>query len=238
MRKYVLFASIALLSLQASAVNITVNDGSGTGTGWYSPHRENQEVEPGCVATQPWDLESMDLTFSSLTLQGGYKFSSPSGYGGFKPGDIFIDIDSDSLWDFVVDINDVNVQTYKVIDVRQGGAFITNPVHYAQNAHSNPWKYSSGGVVIDSGDVIYGTPWIDSEGTHYSMTVDIASLDPFALGNVYSTVHYTMECGNDNLIGKFWGMELDPPHNVPDGGSTALMSFIGLLGLVGMKRRV
>jgi len=71
---------------QVSAGDITIYDNRGTGTGWYGGN-EDQEVEPGMVNTQAWDLEGFFLQGNSLSMVGGFDFKN--GYEGYKSGDIF-----------------------------------------------------------------------------------------------------------------------------------------------------
>ena len=42
----------------------------------------------------------------------------------------------------------------------------------------------------------------------------------------------TMECGNDNLIGRV------PSTSVPEGGMTFALLGLGLLGMVGVRRKL
>lgn len=223
-KKYLIAVVVGLMITQAYAVNITINDGRGNGSGWFSANRENNEVEPGNVALQVWDLESFDLTGTKLTLQSGYNFTVPEGYGSFQPGDIFLDVGDNGALDFVVDING---DSYNVVDVQSGATYLS--VHFSQNALSNPWRLDEGGVVIDTGTVDYSGTFLDAEGTHYLMSVDLVSLVPYLNGQ-YTTLHYTMECGNDSMSGGF-------THSVPDISSTLLSSFIGLVGLALFRKQ-
>ncbi len=107
-------------------------------------------------------------------------------------------------------------------------------------ASSNPWRYASGGTELLAGqDFAFGTlsdvsnlqTWgttsggLLGDGPHYYLTVDTSFLPT----NTNAIVHYTMECGNDNLMGKF---------KTPDTASTLLMLVGALAGLLGIKRRL
>ena len=85
-------------------VNITIFDklsgGSYFGAGPSGRGGEDQEVEPGSLAAQKWDLEGFNLTGTKLTLTGGYNFRTgvSDGIRNYRPGDIFIDVNGDAKW--------------------------------------------------------------------------------------------------------------------------------------------
>lgn len=109
MRK--LFVTLAVVTViigmagaaYALPVDITIPDKMSQGVGWWGPH-EDQEVEPGCVEGQMWDLEAfiLDHDSSMLAMVGGFDFANGGVYGShtFTSGDIFINY------------NDLNVPTY------------------------------------------------------------------------------------------------------------------------------
>lgn len=212
-----------LVTLSTYAVNITTYDGSSSApTGWYGT-QENQETEPGTLTSQLWDMESFDLNGSQLKMTGGYNFTSPSGYGGFAPGDIFFDVNGGG-YDFVATVSSAG-PTYNVYTLPAN----TFSVYFAQNAISNPWKYKNGGSLTQSSlPVSYGT-FSDFEGLHYTATLDISWLTNGLSNGDTVTIHNTMECGNDNLIGRF-------THQVPDNGNSfAMMGLVGIM-IVTAKR--
>lgn len=120
---------------------------------------------------------------------------------------------------------------------------------------SSPWRYSSGGQEILSNQSIAGFGLLDSltvsqlttfgSGTgtqpaqglqgyqgnndHYFMGVDLS----FLPGDQVMTIHYTFECGNDNLMGSATSA------SVPDYSSSGalLLGSLSLLGLVRRQRR-
>jgi hypothetical protein len=223
MKKLVMTMALALgMAASVNAVNITIADGVGNGNGWYGS-QENQEVEPGCYTGQVWDMESFDLTGNTLTMTGGYNFASAAGYDGFKPGDIFFDINGGG-YDYVATVSGAGTTH----DVYKLGT--TLPVHYAQNVAANPWKYDTGGQLVVGGQASTYSSFSDNaEGTHYTLSINLGWLDALTAAGDVVTVHNTMQCGNDNLMGQF---------TVPDGGSTLALFGLGTLGLVGLRRKM
>lgn len=119
---------------------------------------------------------------------------------------------------------------YDIIDIR--GRDVTLLTAFVDaNEASNPWRYEGGGRVVAANQDILNwssinTTYTDAQiqgaygisllgGTHRTLEVD---LSPLPKGVLF---HYTMGCGNDNLMGR----------NVPDGGLTVGMLGSGLLGL-------
>lgn len=221
-----LVAGGLLLLDNINAADITIYDGSSVGTGWYSS-RENNETEPNTITSQQWDMEAFYLSGMNLTMQGGYNFTTPAGYDGWRPGDLFIDVGG--FFKFVAVIGNAPL-TY---DVYLFGN--TYSVYYAQNALSNPWRYEDGGILVSTWNHISYSSFTDSEGMHYTANLNISWVSAFLLPNpTLVTFHNTMECGNDNLLGAttFY----IPP--VPEGNSIipVMFSFLGIVGVIIHKR--
>jgi hypothetical protein len=251
------FASAGVLIFaagNASAIdygtNITIPDGIGT-TG-TSPHEDN-EVEPGMSPGQVWDLEGFFLNSArtALTIVGGYNFYA--GYGGTTAGDIFIDTDGNAVaspnlipnfdynpgyqevsnslfkYDYVLDIN-WGEKTFDIIKLDANSILKDTQYGAAYNQASNPWKYVSGGADIGGGYITNAGTATDTGfsgwngDNHYVGTFDITGID-LSGGGLF---HNTMECGNDNLIGKV--------APVPEP-ATMLLFGTGIAGLVGSLRR-
>lgn len=96
-------SGLVAFTAHAGYVDITINDtvNNGSSSGWYrgtTGVAENDEVEPGTVTGQVWDMEAFLLDFANakLKVQAGYNMTA--GYGGYYSGDIFIDVNGDARW--------------------------------------------------------------------------------------------------------------------------------------------
>ncbi len=223
---------------------------SSSETGWYG-QQEDQETEPGTVQHQLWDLEAFFLKGTTLSMVGGYDFIN--GKDGYESGDIFIDVDGDAQYgpvndgtgynntfvsntfgyDYVLDLDFANPEglMYYIYAIDENATVQTTTVYFNINQEANPWQYDSGGELFGSGTINYQTGLKDDElgllgGTHNVLSVDLGFLKA-DINNF--TVHFTMECGNDNLMGQNY----DP---IPEP-STVLLLGIGLLGVVGIGRQ-
>lgn len=249
--KLVLIITLLFFVSNVYAGNITIYDKMSlspdpTG-GWYG-NREDNEVEPNMAHTQIWDLEAFVTTGGmKLTMVGGWNFQGS--VEGFTSGDIFFDstgknakwgsdapvVPGGSLvqnvwgYDYVIDMDwtNGNYIVYKI----DASTILQTITFYTGNTGSNPYKYSSGAVEqVGSGTASFETfssnitPYGTFNGaygnnTHYAVTIN----DSY-FGNKY-IVHFTEQCGNDDLIGK-----------VPEPATIILLGC-GLLGLALYRRK-
>jgi hypothetical protein len=260
---FMLFAILFTPSFaHAVAINITIPDGlTSNGNPWYKNTNEDQEVEPGNETGQKWDLEAFFQDGSILTIVGGFDFKDGvkvSKYLTFESGDIFIDVTGDAIYgadntatstgwttvantygyDYVYDV-DFETGTYTLYALTDAS---TVTVYYSENSESNPYRYASGGTVVATGVLVFteldnNNPLAsDFEGkTHYALSV---SLDGLPQGIDY-VAHYTIGCGNDNLMGEGQTPELAGPQDanpVPEPQTIALL----LSGVVafGVRKRL
>lgn len=220
---------------------------------WWNTTREDQEVEYRDQPGQKWDLEGMFLNGSALTLVGGYDFRN--GYRSRYGGDIFLDVDGDFTpgknvvrrryngnvnirnrfgYDYVLDLTfdpKIMADTYKVYAINKWATLKTS--YYHVNDTSGAWRYVGGGKLVGEGLVQYQTRLTDRQtgfkgGYHNAVTVDLGFLKP----NTNFVAHYTMGCGNDDLIGKGH----IAPVPTPEPGTLLLLGF-GLLGLIGIAKK-
>jgi hypothetical protein len=240
-------AAVFAGSTAATAANITIADKMGTGTGWYGA-QEDQEVEANCLTGQAWDLEAFIQTGKTLSIVGGYNFKD--GYAGTTTGDLFLatagitpayggsgsgsngstPVLNGYGYNYAVRM-DFGAGSYTVYKIDAADWVLK--AYYAQNAGSNPWKYSSGGTAVGTGTLGFSNRGTadylgQTGGTHYEVVFDglLALLD-FASPDFYA--HYTMSCGNDDLMGK-------GTVPVPEPG-TMLLLGCGLVALAVIGRR-
>jgi hypothetical protein len=232
---------ISLSNAFAGSITIFDNRTSGTATNtWYNQGNspgEDQEVEPGMIANQYWDLEAFFLNGNMLSMVGGFNFQY--GYSGLYSGDIFLDTTGDAKYgdagaslqngyDYVVTLNRTANGTlngtYNVYSLI-GGSLLD--VYSYNSYESSPWRYIPGtnSISLASGNLTF-TQSADGQGTHY--TLDGIDLSFLPAGTTFIS-HFTFECGNDNLMGQ--------GTTVPEPGTLILLGS-GLVAAVTLRRKI
>jgi hypothetical protein len=239
--------------------NITKYDGLGGdnySNSWYSANEDN-EVEPGAVTGQNWDMEGFylsdgtgDAATGSLAMVGGYNFVY--GVGDIASGDIFIDTNMDTTyWEYVLDLNfdqtdpenDSTYAVYKNSKDDQGNQSIEidTTLGGPSGTSGKAWTYISGGDLVSyNGATLqnlalnYLTYQSDNEiggdltgGYHNKVTVDVSFLGPGTGFSAWST----MNCGNDALFGN------EPASAAVPEPATIFLLGSGLLGLFGYRKK-
>lgn len=244
------FASISTGAMLDGTAKLTINDGWYNNTAWHGNYEDN-EVEPPDVTGQIWDLEGFYMKNTTLTMVGGYNFKN--GQDGYKVGDIFFDTTGDVRYNADLDTNTSNgyhtqtngygydyavrlnfgatANTYDVYSINQYSMVTT--AYFRANDQSNPWKYASGGTLIGSGAFTYVSGLTDAAigdgllgGSHNAVILDIAFL---GAGTPF-TVHNTIQCGNDNLMGRGTTPVPEP--------STFILFGAGLAGAALFRKRI
>ncbi len=230
--------------------NITIPDGNQSGIpgDWYygsGPGFEDQETEPGTLQSNVWDLEAMFIKNTTISMMGGWNFAEGYTYGGhhYTSGDLFIDIDNDEYtanqYDYVFDI-DWASYSYSLYELA-GDATYSPPLDITS---STPWRVDSLGssILLGTGTVVTTSSASESllsnantgyggDTTRYLATgFDLAPiLTDLGVSEIAFTAHFTMECGNDNLMGQGTAPVPEP--------ATIILMGIGLFGMACYTRK-
>lgn len=245
-----LLMSAGVASALSLGDNVTIYDGRSAyypGGWWGHLGGEDNEVEPGLATIgQSWDLEGFFLSDETLSVGAGYDLATALGYR--MAGDLFIDVDGDwgtgglgnnFGYEYVLDLN-LGALNYSIYELGDDSTFWQTAVV----PESDPWRRADGGTLLaenvsllayesglagtEAGNMTtYGT----YPDTHTVMSVDLSFLRNLGYDEFWS--HFTMQCGNDNLVG--YG---EYRTRVPDAASSALLLAIGALTLASLKRRV
>ncbi|MCK9296134.1 MAG: PEP-CTERM sorting domain-containing protein [Desulfobulbaceae bacterium] len=240
--------------------NITIYDGSGyTGSGTGGEDREtepgmvNSQVwdleafyQKGNSLTMVGGYNFKTGVTDYPTFTSGDIFIDTNGlYGASQAPSSFSPTTGNTIvasnfgYEYVLDLNFINLtyDVYKLVDT--GKVVKTETSYYPQNEipdnltdpTSDPWRYVSGGTLVGSGMIDYPAALSDAAvglfgGIHYAAGVDLSFLDPAQ----QFVAHFTMGCGNDNLMGSGTTAPVPEP-------ATMLLFGTGISGLAAWQRR-
>jgi len=132
-------------------------------------------------------------------------------------------------YDYVVDLTFGLSNTYAVYKLVSG--VVVEDVYDYNSPESSPWRYvSGGGTAVATGTFTFMSGLTNTQtgfdgGLHYEVGgINLSFLDP----RTTFISHFTMACGNDNLMGR--------GTTVPEPG-TLLLLGCGLVGLAASRKR-
>ena len=213
---------------------------------WWNTEQEDQEVEPGAVPGQQWDLEGFFLSdgtgeeeTNQLALVGGFDFAE--GETWVESGDIFIDTDlGTDYYDYVLDLNFQTSGSYTYTVYQNDGSMAFNLTHGGPSGatQGQPWAVQSAGTatIVQGYDNLafnYLSGMTDdgiggglTGGSHNGVVVDVSFLG----SGTNFTLSNAIECGNEFTSGS------GSTAAVPEPATIFLLGS-GLLGLFGYRKK-
>jgi hypothetical protein len=234
---------LGIIPMLGFAAQITVFDNQirNPGDTWYNTTGEDQEVEPGAVSTQAWDLEGMFFDGRYLSIVGGWDFKGK--LNDIGSGDIFIStmgkvsygsgiidgsinqtVENSFGYNYVFDVDWQN-NAYTLWQIDEN-TLVTTATAFGR---SNPVAYAGGSVrTMGQGNFVY-TAGLTDAATGFTgvnhFQVSGFDLSPILGADLSFIAHFTQECGNDVIMGQ-----------VPEPGTLILLGM-GLLGISAIGRK-
>jgi len=234
---------------------ITIYDQKSNGSANYGMS-EDQEVEPGMVWNQQWDLEGFFRNGNMLSMVGGFNFET-GGYDHYRnryweSGDIFFDVDGTPQYgtdipngtengnltvnntygyDFAIRLNFNDTgDTFDLYQAGDGATTISS--YFKQNYSSNPYRIGDGWSTIATGLDFEFLENVDDNSNYLNGIFEGGShyIVQLALPTElkgFNYVHFAEQCGNDSMMGA---------NPVPEPATIFLLGT-GLIGLAGFGRK-
>jgi len=199
-------------------------------------------VGPGGYVGPGWGGQPFDAEAAYFATEGSKVYIAivtglpQSGVWGYDPGDVAINIGNDNIYDFAITTRNTNINSQHT-PTPGAGWLLSNNLQWTNTqiywgGVSNPWAVKSYGSAINLGNNFSYSAF---GGDHYAIE---AIIDNSLLGLINGDVlslHWTMECGNDNI--NLINATVEGLQPVPEP-STILLLSSGIGGiLVFYKKR-
>lgn len=221
-----------------SGVEFTTEDQTG-GSGAY--------LNPG-YGGQVYDAEAIYVDWDSSYFYYAVVTGLPENGMQYPAGDIAFDFGANGSYE-------LGIETLTTSSVDNNGHTSKNGVDYSAGTQGGLYDVSSwshavhytsadpvqiaAGTLLDTGDLVYSSTAVTNLGQyssdgHYVIEGRIAMSNFSAYLGQDFNVHWTMNCGNDEII--LTGSTLTPESSIPAPGTVGLIG-LAMLGMAGVVRR-